>query len=432
MFGSYRGVPVQRSSRTGGGFSRWGTSVSRSGGWKALNANGNKWHPTSRAIQQSHKLPLRIGRLTAAYRQPHADDVDSDSQEEDDKAENADNINSDSDEDDEAEKEDYEEENECMFDDYNHPRDDAPAPRTLSPTPLRTTASPKDTDEDRPLSPWSDKCTSKQQIIRALKDDTSDIHLFIGDTPTKFEDVNFAQIHQDYAHRYKKSNFRSNIKRILKHYEDKTGSFKSIEAEVEPWKSRGKHNSTGWNLLFELRMNPTSNAKANAMTTEELWKSNTHFKCYKLEDFKKYDKEMVKLTAKLMKKRREENDVFEQHFQSKPHSIINDRGEPFWYNHPAKSLLAEDVKSGLADKMPPKELRESREEYKAFKLETFRKHIYQEEGKQRASPFWRLKRNDAGQKKREQERVEMRVRWMDQRLEEDIDNATSRLSSLNM
>mmetsp|Transcript_29927 Transcript_29927/g.72294 ORF Transcript_29927/g.72294 Transcript_29927/m.72294 type:complete len:267 (-) Transcript_29927:249-1049(-) len=87
MFGSYRGVPVQRSSRTGGGFSRWGTSVSRSGGWKALNANGNKWHPTSRAIQQSHKLPLRIGRLTAAYRQPHADDVDSDSEEEDDEAE---------------------------------------------------------------------------------------------------------------------------------------------------------------------------------------------------------------------------------------------------------------------------------------------------------------------------------------------------------
>ena len=46
---------------------------------------------------------MRIGRLTAAYRQSHADDIDSDSEEEDDEAEHADNINSDSDEDDAAE-----------------------------------------------------------------------------------------------------------------------------------------------------------------------------------------------------------------------------------------------------------------------------------------------------------------------------------------
>ena len=113
-------------------------------------------------------------------------------------------------------------------------------------------------------------------------------------------------------------------------------------------------------------------------------------------------------------------------------SLMILRGELFWYSHPAKSLLAEDVKSGLANKMPPKELRVSRDKYMALKLKTFRKHIYQEKAKQRASPFWRLKRNNAGQKKREQERVEMRVWWMDQRLEEDIDNATSRLSSLDM
>ena len=141
---------------------------------------------------------------------------------------------------------------------------------------------------------------------------------------------------------------------------------------------------------------------------------------------------MVKLTDKLKKKRGEENDVFEQYYQRKPHSINNDRGELFWYNHPAKSLLAEDIKIGLANKLPPKELHESREEYKAFKLETFRKHIYQEQAKQRAAPYWRLKRNNAGQKKREQERGEMRVRWMDQRLEEDIDDVASRLSDLQM
>ena len=48
-------------------------------------------------------------------------------------------------------------------------------------------------------------------------------------------------------------------------------------------------------------MNPKYNVKVNTMTAEALWESNTHFKCYPLDDFKKYDKEMVKLTDKLKK-----------------------------------------------------------------------------------------------------------------------------------
>ena len=57
----------------------------------------------------------------------------------------------------------------------------------------------------------------------------------------------------------------------------------------------------------------------------------------------------------------------------------------FWHNHPVKDLLAEDVKNGLANELAPKVLHETREEYKVFKLETFRKHIYQEKSKQRSS-----------------------------------------------
>ena len=100
---------------------------------------------------------------------------------------------------------------------------------------------------------------------------------------------------KDYASKYKNSNFQNNMKRILKRFKEKTGQFKGTKNEIEPWKCRGKNNSTGWNLLLELRMNSKSNAKVNAMTINALWKSNTHFKCYPLDHFKKYVKEMGRI-----------------------------------------------------------------------------------------------------------------------------------------
>ena len=95
---------------------------------------------------------------------------------------------------------------------------------------------------------------------------------------------------------------------------------------------------------------------------------------------------------------------------------MTDRDEPFWYNHPAKALLKEDVESGLAYDLKPVALRETREEYQQFKLKTFRKHIYQEKGRQRAAPYWRLKRNIAARQMIEKEREEMKRQWTIERM----------------
>ena len=184
-----------------------------------------------------------------------------------------------------------------------------------------------------------------------MKDVASDVHLFIGDTPTNCGGVNFTQIHKDYASKYKKSNFR--IKRPFKRFKRKTGPFKSLENKTEPWKSQGNTNSTGWNLLFELQLKGKSNANVNDMTVEALWESSTHFKFYLLDDFKQYDKEIVMVTDKL-KKRGKENRIFQQYSQRNHHNIRNDTGELFWYNHLAKDFLVNYAKNGLANELPPK------------------------------------------------------------------------------
>lgn len=54
------------------------------------------------------------------------------------------------------------------------------------------------------------------------------------------------------------------------------------------------------------------------------------------------------------------------------------RGYPQWDGHEAHRLLKEDIDNGLHKQMKPKELWDTRDEYKEFPLDVFRKHIHQE------------------------------------------------------
>jgi hypothetical protein len=44
----------------------------------------------------------------------------------------------------------------------------------------------------------------------------------------------------------------------------------------------------GWMLLYRICME-----NKIRLSQEELWESNPHFLCYPLEDFKKYDDDMI-------------------------------------------------------------------------------------------------------------------------------------------
>lgn len=59
------------------------------------------------------------------------------------------------------------------------------------------------------------------------------------------------------------------------------------------------------------------------MSTRELWESSDHFKCYPLDDFAKYDKDMIKLTAKKRDQLKEEQRCFEQDRENSLQAILH-------------------------------------------------------------------------------------------------------------
>lgn len=61
---------------------------------------------------------------------------------------------------------------------------------------------------------------------------------------------------------------------------------------------------------------------------------------------------------------------------------------PCWDGHPAQRLLKEDIDDGKHLGVTPAALRETKEEYKAFPLSVFRKHIHQEVRSRVETPYW--------------------------------------------
>ena len=259
---------------------------------------------------------------------------------------------------------------------------------------------------NNPPSPWGNS-KAKQRIIDELKDDKSDIHLLIGSyNATSFSNVNFVRILEKYAHnRYKMSNFRENLKRLLKHYLGKTGPFK-VEG-VEPWYTSTKNVSRAYSLLFMLYMDKKKSSKISGMSVEEIWASHPQFQLYELDKFKTYNKNMETLTSRRKRLVSEEEAIFRRDM-IKLKDIISDktsRGYPFWHTHPASKLLKDDIAremSGNMNKRKPTQLWESRVQYQDFPLSVFRKHIYQERTKQLAAPYWQHTRNKIAQKKYEE------------------------------
>lgn len=92
-------------------------------------------------------------------------------------------------------------------------------------------------------------------------------------------------------------------------------------------------------------------------------------------------------------------------------STMTKQGYPHWHTHAAKQLLADDVQFGRMCAMKPSKFHTTRDEYKEFPLEVFRRHIYQEQRKQRELPLKIAKRNKHGLKKYEQEAEAEASKW---------------------
>lgn len=246
------------------------------------------------------------------------------------------------------------------------------------------------------------------------------------------------EIHARWASDYKLQNFKKNFATLCKQLaakkkkeeeeqnekvkgngEAEGGEEATIKPVAEAWKSKKKKKSPGYELLFRLYMD--RNSGIHVMTVEEIWDSSPWFRCYDLNEFKKYNKEMISLVKKYRGRIEKESADFLADQSNFPRKSSTHTSEPFWDTHPARKLLEADVMSGLAYKLKPNQLYKTQPAYSQFTIDTFRCHIYQEKYAQKAVAYWQCKRNIIAQRQHSKEMDQRKYAWEEKQHQEEVE-----------
>lgn len=122
--------------------------------------------------------------------------------------------------------------------------------------------------------------------------------------------------------------------------------------------------------------------------------------------------------------------TMEEHFENWSRAgAMTSQGNYFWDEQDACTFLERDVKSGKVNEMSKEQLWESRPAYKKFKKRVFRKHVYQEQSKQRGGTYWQVKRNRKGQKKHDKEVRMLRSEFRGN-VDDDVNKLVEKWSSM--
>ena len=139
---------------------------------------------------------------------------------------------------------------------------------------------------------------------------------------------------------------------------------------------------------------------------------------------------MIKLTDKHRKVINENIELWRQHCLKFPKKRLTSKGKLFWRDHPAKSELREDTKSGKTKNEKPSELWESSDKYKEFPMVDFCKHIYQEKYLLLAGPYWQNKRNKVAMKEHKDSVNKLYQEWQRAKWEIDTDELTEAFKNI--
>lgn len=199
------------------------------------------------------------------------------------------------------------------------------------------------------------------------------------------------------------------IQRILHPQDD---DFKRKPTVVQ-WK-----HSKAKAFLLKLLMDETSDI--HNKSPEEVWGSSEWFQQYPKHRFVVNMENIKKALEARGRVVKEDIEIIQSELAALNLSTTTKRGYPHWHTHAAKNLLTEDVMLGRHVDLEPKIFHTTRKEYEEFPLGVFRKHIYQEERKQREKPLKVAKRNQLGLKKYQQEVEAEAVRWNEQHRAEQV------------
>ncbi len=202
------------------------------------------------------------------------------------------------------------------------PRENTPALRgSISSAPPRESSGAS----SGPPSPWGSGKT-KKRIVDAMKNELSDIHLLIGDETTTGCGINYARIQKMYAPK-QMSIFFPNFKQLIESKKNMTGPFKEIAKKSEPGCTSIKKTSLGYTLLHDKYLKQSS--IINLITAEELWKSQPQFQKFKLNNFKKYNKNMKKMVSNKVTHVATEEAIYQEDMQQHLQKHKTCRGTPF-------------------------------------------------------------------------------------------------------
>lgn len=156
--------------------------------------------------------------------------------------------------------------------------------------------------------------------------------------------------------------------------------------EVNPWYIAKP-------LLYEMYI---KGDVTDSMEAEAVQEMKAEFKAVKLDRFKDNFNRMKKNVKK--DKDRADEDLAGYLHDMTIHTLAKDLADE-WHGSEAEELLRQAVKAGLKNDLKPRDLYSKRKEYQEFGLETFRKHIYQEERGTKESNYWLVKKTKKEKKK---------------------------------
>ena len=207
---------------------------------------------------------------------------------------------------------------------------------------------------------------------------------------------------------YEYKNFKSNATRLAK----KHGIiFKKDDRDN--WK-----DSKSKAILMKALMDKKSHI--HNKTDEEIYNSSKHFQEFPFEYFKHNLNNLRGTAEQLNRWILEEEAAFKQEELAYPRNPLTIRNYPHWQYEPECEMMKEDVRSGLAYRLSPLELRVTREEYQQYPQIVFCGHIHAEKRAQREADFWTSKRNKDAQRQRDKEDKQMQEDWEQDMHDEDM------------
>jgi hypothetical protein len=152
----------------------------------------------------------------------------------------------------------------------------------------------------------------------------------------------------------------------------------------EPWA-----NSEAKKMLIVMINDGTITEDSNV---EEVYNSQQEFQKYNIRNFRTNIRNLIAAIRRREECARFDTAALETFRELHPRPPVTHGDYPFWDTSEASRFLTFDIDNGRHLQMTPKQLRNTRQEYQAFPLNIFRKHLHQERQRRIKKSYWLYKK----------------------------------------